>query len=709
MKQVNFGLMKRLLIIACAFLFVSFSFSKGRVRKAFAALEVYNYFEAKNQFERSMKKYPVAASYGLSIIYGRNDNPFHNLDSALKYVRSAYQIYPDRDEKKKDFIAEFGVNDSTIMVQFHYVDSFAFEKAKEEHTVAAYDRFITEHYHALQCEEALQLRNQLAFEQVKIANTHDAFRTFIETYPEARQIPEAKALYEESFYLHKTSDGKLDSYLAFAESYPNSPYHRAAEDKIYEVSTQNGTVSELHNFVRSFPENPNVENAWRRIYNARVRSITPEVLAKFTIDFPDYPYMSELQQIFDLTITTFYPVESKGKWGFVNDRGRVTIPPVYDWVEDFNEGLALVSKGGLMGFIDKKGTVVVPLKYESAELFLGGLAVVAKDDIYGAVDRQGKVVVPFDFDELGDYTEDLTYAIRDEMVGYVNKKGRTFIDFQFEFGTAFKDGFAKVADSSLYGIIDLKGNIVVPLKNEYIDEFENGFARAREGQFYGLYNTSGKLVVPFEYDNIGKYQEGFIAAVQKQRVGFLNDTGGVVIDFQYNIDSRNIRDLVFIHGITKVFQKGKYGLIDKTGKKVLPAMFEDIGGWSDPRIAVKKNRLWGYVNRKNDLLIGYKFDYAADFENHLAVVKVKEKYGVIDTTGAYVVQPTFHLLQILDSTSYIAKNDSAWGVLTFANDTVLPFLYDRIEVVDDYVLQPKKGDFFGYFHRTKRNWIWRKD
>ena len=56
----------------------------SKLVKAFAALEIHNYFAAKDLFYKAMKKDTLASGYGLSIIYARNNNPFYNLDSAFK-------------------------------------------------------------------------------------------------------------------------------------------------------------------------------------------------------------------------------------------------------------------------------------------------------------------------------------------------------------------------------------------------------------------------------------------------------------------------------------------------------------------------------------------------------------------------------------------------------------------------------------------------
>ena len=58
--------------------------SAGKIEKAFEALKIYDYFQARELFKKSLKSNPSAAAYGLSLICSNDKNPFYQLDSALK-------------------------------------------------------------------------------------------------------------------------------------------------------------------------------------------------------------------------------------------------------------------------------------------------------------------------------------------------------------------------------------------------------------------------------------------------------------------------------------------------------------------------------------------------------------------------------------------------------------------------------------------------
>jgi hypothetical protein len=67
-------------------------------------------------------------------------------------------------------------------------------------------------------------------------------------------------------------------------------------------------------------------------------------------------------------------VEVKGKYGFIDNTGKVVIPPHYSGAERFFEGLAAVTVGRKRGYIDEAGTMVIPPKYSWTVRFSDWLA-----------------------------------------------------------------------------------------------------------------------------------------------------------------------------------------------------------------------------------------------------------------------------------------------------------------------------------------------
>ncbi len=89
----------------------------------------------------------------------------------------------------------------------------------------------------------------------------------------------------------------------------------------------------------------------------------------------------------------------QNKWGFRDSNNKIILPPIYDYAENFSEGLASVTLNGKHGYIDKKGNVAIPFVYDSAWAFSEGLTKFMKlhgDEVnkWGFIDKGGNVVIP---------------------------------------------------------------------------------------------------------------------------------------------------------------------------------------------------------------------------------------------------------------------------------------------------------------------------
>lgn len=83
---------------------------------------------------------------------------------------------------------------------------------------------------------------------------------------------------------------------------------------------------------------------------------------------------------------------SIGNFGFLNKKGEVAIPPVYDFASFFVHGIACVRKykDGKYGGINKEGALVIPYLYDKPFYFNEhGIALVEKDGKVGLIDLYG--------------------------------------------------------------------------------------------------------------------------------------------------------------------------------------------------------------------------------------------------------------------------------------------------------------------------------
>jgi hypothetical protein len=72
---------------------------KSNIDKGYTALLEYDYFKAKKIFYTCAPKYRKLADFGLATIYYRNDNPFHQIDSAYDCIKRCELALVDPSSK----------------------------------------------------------------------------------------------------------------------------------------------------------------------------------------------------------------------------------------------------------------------------------------------------------------------------------------------------------------------------------------------------------------------------------------------------------------------------------------------------------------------------------------------------------------------------------------------------------------------------------
>ncbi len=556
-------MMKRIYLLLLSS-FLVLNVSAGKLKRAFEALEIYNYFKAKELFEKRLKKQECESSYGLSIIYGRNDNPFYNLDSAFQKVLLAESSWDSLSKKSKEKAKEFNIDSTRIQEWKDSIDLKVFLKIRSKPSINKLISYIDEHNDALQVEQAAVLRNQLAFEEAKAINSVLSYRTFLINYPNAVQFSEAQALAYLREFDELTKKGELKDYEQFVNHYSLNPYREQAEDSIYKLMTIQPEIENYHNFIKKHPRNRNVDKAWRAIYSQYTSDYSSERLIEFRLDFPNYPFINDLLVDIALSKEHFFPVMRKGLWGFQDQTGAVRINLEYDFVDEFSEGYALVSKGGKWGYINKNGDVVISFIYDEVEAYQNGLAKVALGENWGFIDRKGEVRVPIIYEDLGDFNFDLALALENgsSYYVYINTWGELVLDNEFDLAYSFSKELALVQSNGKFGFINTRGEEVVKIQYDLLRPMnEYGLAQFKKDTLLGFVNRNNEKVISSNYSQVGKFADSLVMVQKGNKYGYLNVNGELKFPIDFEMEIGAFHWGKFRNGYANFQRKGRKELL----------------------------------------------------------------------------------------------------------------------------------------------------
>ena len=124
-----------------------------------------------------------------------------------------------------------------------------------------------------------------------------------------------------------------------------------------------------------------------------------------------------------------------------------------------------------------------------------------------------------------------------------------------------------------------------------------------------------------------------------------------------------------------------------TGKIVIPAQYRRAWIFSEGLAAVQKNGMIGFINRKGEVAIPFKFPYHGNplssfvFENgHCIVADTTGKCGVINRKGEWIIQPKYDNIDAYDE-YVIASSAGVRKQLTYEEKTINSFVVDNIRAL----------------------------
>jgi hypothetical protein len=148
--------------------------------------------------------------------------------------------------------------------------------------------------------------------------------------------------------------------------------------------------------------------------------------------------------------------------------GKEIIPFQYGSILSFSDSLGMVrmKSGGATGFINQKGELVIPMVYEDACYFELGRSLVRKGGVWGLIDKTGAAVTEFKYEDEGVNQVQLGPRYRDGVLelmykgkyGYIDvASGKEIIPFKYERAWPFYDGRARVMYKNVWYYVDRNG------------------------------------------------------------------------------------------------------------------------------------------------------------------------------------------------------------------------------------------------------------
>jgi WG containing repeat len=359
-----------------------------------------------------------------------------------------------------------------------------------------------------------------------------------------------------------------------------------------------------------------------------------------------------------------------GKFGFVDPTGALVIPPKFREVGDFGrDGLSTASIGTLWGLIDRRGAWVV----EPRDVFIPHsddpvVWVQKSGEPYRAIDRSGKLVVAPRFSQPGAVCDD-GWAIGVDYYGKrraVRREGMQLVLPDGDLlGSNCTDPLQLEVDGR-FGLLDRALKPLTDVKFDSIAGFFSGAAIARIDGKFGYLNPDGSWLIEPRFEAVENFVGDHAVAGRDGKFGCIGRSGAWEIEPQFqdkfvdclavvrlanarpgghhpggtpSIDPRIQKIAAVAPGFYTVQLDGKFGVVNDAFDWVIEPRWQRYGmfssnGVAGPSFSDDPGVSWWEIEPSLR-------SYGRLFSNGLVAAKFEDKWGIIDASGAMVIDAAF--------------------------------------------------------------------
>lgn len=330
-------------------------------------------------------------------------------------------------------------------------------------------------------------------------------------------------------------------------------------------------------------------------------------------------------------------VKKDGKWGILKIDGSYKVEPKYDQIFIMENEIQVI-ENGVKKVLDGSGDAKFDSDYEYMYPYtsIDGASKVKKNGKEVIIDKNGKPVFNVDYDQIWEFEDGAARITLNDKVGFLKRDGKYLVPPIYD--SAYKETnetYYLTKDKDLWGIVFADGTTIKPMSEAPI-QFNGDIGVIRVGGKSTYIDKKGKQLTKELFDSVSPFQDGMGMVYANGKTRYVTRSGEVLpVTYDYGSN--------FSDGYAFVYKDSTYHYIDKTGKYVFENnKYVQAKPFSNGLAAfMGSNYKWGYIDTKGKIVIANQFDYAYDFDEKLAPVRVGDKFGFIDRTGKLVLKAAY--------------------------------------------------------------------
>ena len=422
----------------------------------------------------------------------------------------------------------------------------------------------------------------------------------------------------------------------------------------------------------------------------------------------------------------------------------------YDIVGEFNQGIAIVVKNGKYGAIMVGGKEIVPPIYDALTEFTDGLAKVEYKGEERIVNLSGQVQVkkdnkeifiPEDYDWAFDYVNDICVVVKNEKYGVIDNNYNIIHECDYTSFIDFQNGYAVLENNKSAIIINNEAKECYKVIESFPDGNRIISSEANNWVFKGVIKTNMEIVIPVSYLDIRRLKSGYYIVTTVDNTELLLDNNdGTILS---KIDSGKIKDInetfFVIHKTNQNDEICETCIYKAPAALIISIPYNvDVTLFKDDVVKFSLNGLSYECDSEGNLsIVGRKIKYGSsqwDFRwENIAPRKVNHTYvefahssltkdyevieddkrlkGVSNIVGDTIIKPQYNFIRHLYGDLFIVAlpniNDGgktlSFGVVDKSNNIKIPFEYKCLIPINNKFVAYAEGHLYDI---TDNNEYW---
>ncbi|GJM33287.1 MAG: hypothetical protein DHS20C18_22880 [Saprospiraceae bacterium] len=357
-------------------------------------------------------------------------------------------------------------------------------------------------------------------------------------------------------------------------------------------------------------------------------------------------------------------------YGLVNNEVGLPVTEVDFWdvrFDDFREGNPVarcVFSNGRHGLIDGIGRVLLK-DYAFIGPFQQG---VARMSISGKL--SGSMKSKKSLGKLSDYLNGLLSP--NYMVDYT------------KYDQLFRHEAMVTCEDCSWGYLDTTAHTVIAPQYTFVENFTNDVGLVECDDKWGMINRKGDTLIPCKYDGIqfleNTNNQIVRVYVQAPKYGLIDTLGQLTVSAIYD----ELGD--FSEGRLAVMRNGMWGFVNSDGLEVIPCRFREVKNFSEGLAAVKLGNNWGFIDKQGNVEIEFQYSRIGNFNDGKAWVYTDKGVGFVNREGGFDIPPKYE--KAFDFCLGVARvvSNGKYGLIDKYGESVLRPRFGNIDAFNQYGL-----------------------